>query len=201
MNVHDSLETITMKYFEKGHTFMSADSFHTQVERAARMMKNVYNFDDFVACINKSGIAVPMQASDFFDYKNLLSHGMDSDYPYVRQITTAQFRKGSTKLFWKEDFGSLTWNSGEFIQKSKRGLTRYLNVQSKGGPRGVTTTKAKDIRDKLSAVIPNTKMNFWLSLPTNDNSADLTINYDHLERSDKKDSSKNVDTVTTRSAK
>ena len=29
-----NMETITIKYFEPGHTFMSADSFHHQVEMA-----------------------------------------------------------------------------------------------------------------------------------------------------------------------
>ena len=28
VNVHDTISKITLKYFEKGHTFMSADAFH-----------------------------------------------------------------------------------------------------------------------------------------------------------------------------
>ena len=36
------LEKITLKYFEVGHSFMSADSFHHRVEKAAKRMKNIY---------------------------------------------------------------------------------------------------------------------------------------------------------------
>ena len=43
-----TLETLTFKYFEKGHTFMSADSFHHQVEDRNRRKKHLYDFNDFV---------------------------------------------------------------------------------------------------------------------------------------------------------
>ena len=33
--------TVTIKYFEKGHTFMAADSFHAQVEKGLRKKNNV----------------------------------------------------------------------------------------------------------------------------------------------------------------
>lgn len=39
--------TIEIKYFEPGHTFMSADQFHHQVETKLRNTK-VYDFDDYV---------------------------------------------------------------------------------------------------------------------------------------------------------
>ncbi|GFR65787.1 C-type lectin [Elysia marginata] len=41
-------QTVTLKYLETGHTFMSADSFHAQVETNMRRKKNVFNFHDFV---------------------------------------------------------------------------------------------------------------------------------------------------------
>ena len=39
-------ESITFKYFEKGHTFMSTDSFHAQVEKGMRSKKNIFDFND-----------------------------------------------------------------------------------------------------------------------------------------------------------
>lgn len=43
-----SAETITLKYFETGHTFMSADSYHHQVNDSLKKPKKVYDFKDFV---------------------------------------------------------------------------------------------------------------------------------------------------------
>ena len=62
-------ETITLKYFEPGHTFMAADAFHKRVEDEMRKMKNVLDFEDFKNCIAAQGIAIEMSADDFYDYK------------------------------------------------------------------------------------------------------------------------------------
>lgn len=43
-----STETITINYFEPGHKFRSADSFHHQVEESLKKLKKVYDFKDFV---------------------------------------------------------------------------------------------------------------------------------------------------------
>ena len=48
---HQSL----FKYFEPGHTFMSADNFHHQVERRMRQKKNVEDFQDFVDVVSTCG--------------------------------------------------------------------------------------------------------------------------------------------------
>ena len=58
MNLADirELETTTIKYFESGHTFMSADSFHHVVENEIRRMKFVEDFDEFRSIIDKRGV-------------------------------------------------------------------------------------------------------------------------------------------------
>ena len=40
--------SVTLKYFEPGHTFMSTDNFHHQLEQCMRQKKNVKDFLDFV---------------------------------------------------------------------------------------------------------------------------------------------------------
>lgn len=47
-------ETITIKYFEAGHTFMSADSFHHLVEKELKRNPKCYDFQDFVNVVNNS---------------------------------------------------------------------------------------------------------------------------------------------------
>ena len=51
-NVHD----VTIKYFEPGHTFMSADSVHAGVEKEMQKAPggSIYDFHDFVEIIKQS---------------------------------------------------------------------------------------------------------------------------------------------------
>ena len=47
-------ETIALKYFEKGHTCMSAHSKHKQIEKELKNMGKVYDFDDFKTNLSKA---------------------------------------------------------------------------------------------------------------------------------------------------
>ena len=64
----------TFRYFEPRHTFMSADSFHRQVEKSLKRMKKVYDFSDFVSCVqscNSGKVDVKeMRQEDFFTWPN-----------------------------------------------------------------------------------------------------------------------------------
>ena len=44
---------------------MAADSFHAQVEKKFRKMKNIYDFPDYMACVRAAGIAIELVAGDF----------------------------------------------------------------------------------------------------------------------------------------
>ena len=73
-----SLETITLKYFEAGHIYMSADSFHYLVEKEAKKMYNLYDFQDFLKCVSNVGRAVNINAEDFHKWEKQLSEGKNS---------------------------------------------------------------------------------------------------------------------------
>lgn len=45
-------QEITLCYFQPGHTFMSADSFHHQVENSLRKQKKTYDYPDFVKAVS-----------------------------------------------------------------------------------------------------------------------------------------------------
>ena len=63
-------DTITIKYFEKGHTFMSVDSFHHLVEKEMRKMTCLYDFDDFVSCVSNKGEVLTLDYSDILLFEN-----------------------------------------------------------------------------------------------------------------------------------
>ena len=58
--------TLTLRYFEKGHTFMCADSYHHSVEKAMKQKKNVYDISDFIECLNVDGQAAILSHNDLF---------------------------------------------------------------------------------------------------------------------------------------
>ena len=65
-----SLESITLRFNEMGHTSMSADSANHDNENAIRRKWFLYDFQDFVACVNDKGTAIIIDAADFIYYKN-----------------------------------------------------------------------------------------------------------------------------------
>ena len=95
-----SLKSITFKYFEKGHTFMSEESFHHQEEDKMRRKKYLYDFNDYVDCVDLSRKAFLMRPEDFFDFKSYQSKAKDTNYPNPSEVSEIWFRKGETKLFW-----------------------------------------------------------------------------------------------------
>ena len=66
VNQPDGPNSITLKYFTKGHTFMSVDSFHKRIEDAMKRMNEVCDWQDFVSCVNDAGTSLEMKVEDFF---------------------------------------------------------------------------------------------------------------------------------------
>ena len=65
-NITPYLNSITITFFEAGHTFMSADSYHHLVEKAMLEMKKVEDWRDFVTCLNQHGVALEISSTDFY---------------------------------------------------------------------------------------------------------------------------------------
>ena len=96
-------EEITMKYFEPGHTWMAADSFHRSVEQEMKRRKTVYDFTDFEDTIRcAKGIPLLMQPEDFKEFPSKQSRGAYTKYPLLDKIVVVKFTKGSSKMYWKE---------------------------------------------------------------------------------------------------
>lgn len=111
-----NLQKVTLKYFEPGHTYMSADSFHHRVENQVKKVRNLYDFRDFVNCVDRAGKAVIMKPSNFKAWKNELSQGKSSKLtrPLLDDVFVAEFRRGSYfKTSHDGDF-----KSSDFLKKN-----------------------------------------------------------------------------------
>lgn len=123
---------------------------------------------------------------NFYDCKNHLGTSKDTNYPYLADVSVFQARKGSTKMFWKNSHSEIEFESGEFLTKKYREMNSFFKLPNKVGPRGVTKSKLDEFLEKIGPIIPKERMEFWLNLPTNPESKDLTISYDHFERTGKR---------------
>ena len=84
-----------MKYFERGHTFMRADSVHGSIGRKMKCLE-ICTFQDFVDLCDKSGAKIKpitMQYHDFYEFvdghRNRKSKNIT--LPHLHSISVAEF--------------------------------------------------------------------------------------------------------------
>lgn len=145
-----NIETLEVKYFEPGHTFMSADSFHHQVELSLKRKKRVYDFKDFLNCVQNSNSKkvnlIEMQLQDFYEWKDLTSQYKLSKInprPYLHNMVHLLFEtRGKTvkyKNYFDEEFIELDFLLSKYVktdlilssQKQKlKGITKKESITS-----------------------------------------------------------------------
>ena len=111
--------TITFKYFEPGHTFMSADSFHHLIESDIRARKFLYDFQDFLSVIEENGQAMSMHSNDFTDYTSRKSDGKYTYHPLLDDVKVVQFQKGSIKCIGNQTSVKGISNQESFCKRKR----------------------------------------------------------------------------------
>lgn len=164
-----SAETITIKYFEPGHTFMSADSFHHQVEESLKRLKKIYDFEDFVHAVemcNKRRVNVKkMLLEDFQLWKNLSSISKvkkETPRVYISKLTEILVKRNEYELYFKVNSND-DWKKLDFLQKKY--ISNMPDPSIKPHPNGFERTKVENIMKNLGDIIPENRKQFWLELP------------------------------------
>ena len=93
VNQKSGPDTIAIKYFEKGHTFMSADSFHHLVEKEICKMKFLYDFDDFVSCVSNKEETLILGYSDILLFENCVSQGKFTNKPLLESVQCQVYKR------------------------------------------------------------------------------------------------------------
>ena len=174
--------SVTLKYFEPDHTFMSADNFHHYVEQRMREKKNVEDFQDFVDVVSSCGQSLVMKYYHFFDFpKGVSQANYIREKPKLEQVVQViKFERGSIKMFWKESHKSEKFKSSTFFQKRcERNIGKDFNrVMS---PRGVKPDKKENIIKVLCPHMKERSKSFWHNLEVNDTFVDLIDERDECE--------------------
>lgn len=166
--------TVTIKYLEKGHTFMGADHVHGLIGKRMRRSPEIVTFDDLTELIDKSGRnikPVVMNVDDFYFFtpenrqRKSKKHGT---LPLLADIVEVKFEQGSSKMFIKESFDS-DYSEIDFLKPK---FDRSVFPEKHNVPRGISTSKKRGILNLLGH-IPNSKKKFYAELVENDASEDL----------------------------
>lgn len=177
-----NMTTITLKYFEKGHTFMSADSFHHRVESSLGRKGKVYDFQDFYDAVNTSGSKVKVQelkVSDFYEWKDHTSQyklNKITPRPYLADMVEVRFERGKRTLTYKTDFKGDEMDLNFLLAKDfKMGIQKPM---SKLCHKGIQADRKSLLIKSLSGIIPLTRLQFWKDLPLASDSVDVASSSD-----------------------
>ena len=122
----NNIQTITLKYFEPGHTFMSADSFHHGVEKAMRKQPGgvVLDFEDFKGVIASSNSGrvnvVDRQCTNFLAWSSGHSVTKLKKVPNLSGMAIIQLRRGSRSMFIKMAHDEVEYTECDFLMKKVR---------------------------------------------------------------------------------
>ena len=102
---NSSFKTISLKYFEPSHTFMSADSFHQQVKQRMFQSKTVEDFQDFVKNVDSCGKSLLMNFNVFFEIpKRIIQAKYTCNKPKLEDVQVVNFVRGSAQMFRKTSY-------------------------------------------------------------------------------------------------
>ena len=165
-------EDITLKFFETGHTFMSADSFHHGVELEMKKGKggNVYDFPEFVDVVKKSNSGkvdvIVLDNEKVRAYKGGQSQvKLKKAKVLLGKMCVFQLRRGSRNLHFKTSHADDDFQQVDFL-KNAFSLDLPPKLRTEG--RGIPDAKKTDIVSKLCPMMPASRRSFWENMMIGD---------------------------------
>lgn len=165
-------ENVHLKYFEPGHSYMSADSFHHQVELSLKKQKKTYDFKDFTEAVqssNKSHATVKcMDINDIADWKNCSSITKINKLnprPYLREVSEIMFTKGKFSFSYRT-FANDLFIEVDVLQEKYKKNNNLMRPTFRSTPCGIAEEKKESIIKNLGPLMPDTRLPFWQDMPS-----------------------------------
>ena len=100
-------KSITIKYFEPGHSYMKADSVHGNIGKAWKKKSNIYDINELNELILKASRknkTLLMRHEDFYCFKDGAKQRKKNDdtFPKLNVLQVVKFQKGSKQIFYKK---------------------------------------------------------------------------------------------------
>ena len=158
----DGPHRVTVKYLERGHTFMRCDSIHGQISKRLQRAKNVYTFDDLILIIRSSStniLPIPMQVTEMRDWTSL--RDPHAKVPLLKDIRIAKFERGSLNMLVKPRLDMDSFKICCFLAIERAPPF----PQARQTERGVNRVKKQALLKTLLPLMPTVKSQFWRALP------------------------------------
>ena len=165
-----STSTIKIYYFEPGHTYMSADSFHHQVEMALKKQKKTYDFNDFEYAVKSSNSGkVDVNVIDhtsFYSWKDFKSVQklQKQNRILLKDIVCIKAERGKFILNFKTKLTDTQYQELDFLCKKNMKKDGIPIALPKIKPCGVAREKVESILQNLDQILPENRKLFWKNL-------------------------------------
>lgn len=173
---YTQVQELTLKFFESGHTFMAADSYHAAVEKKMKSKPPVtfHDFKDVLLSAEKKVEVLEMQPQDFFESQLQISQYTLNNLnprPYMENIKQVVIRKGSFVLNYAESLDSdAVLHSAMLFSKKQLKMVTLPNFDLVAGlkfkqePRGIEPERKTALLKVILPVIDDEKKEFWRTL-------------------------------------
>lgn len=173
-------EYIEIYYFEPGHTFMSADHFHHQVEQSLNPKKKVYNFEDYVKAVKNSNrqnvTAVEMTLDDFYEWRDAYSYykvSKTKPRPYLADMVYVRADRGSLTLKYRKEYSTSADEFNLDFLQAKFSKSGVPLPPKKSEYRGISKERKEKLIKNLGKLMPDHKLEFWETLAETDSETKL----------------------------
>ncbi|EDS27200.1 conserved hypothetical protein [Culex quinquefasciatus] len=172
-------KTLNIKYFESGHTFMAADSFHAAVEKQMKSSPPL-TYPDFEEVVHRSKRNVEvlsMGVEDFIELDfNISQYTLNQlkPRPYIDNIRLVQLTKGSLSFRYSDHVDACAEDliSCELFSKKQRktitapAYTLEKAFRRQQNPVGISSERKDTLINTISPLIEESKLIYWTSLAT-----------------------------------
>ena len=138
-------------------------------EKAFKKAKNLYDFSDYETALRSVGITLKMRPDDFLDFKSCLSQSEVSKKtrPLLADVYVAQFRRGSTNMYFKTGHAEGKFREADFLVKRWKDCmkmaTFFEKIPVKNSENSAQSRK-EDIIRKMGPLMPSDRLDFWRNL-------------------------------------
>nr|CAI5858334.1 unnamed protein product [Callosobruchus analis] len=156
-----NLKQLTIKYFEPGHSYMSADHFHQKVEMSMKRAKKIFDFDDFLPMAVKLTLWTLGSSTTGNDLSSKFK--LKKSNFYFKELVLAIFSRNNFNFKYKTAFEHEEYKVLDFLNNkaTKNGAEKpTARIRN----RGVDESRKNVIISTLKPIISETRLQFWKDL-------------------------------------
>lgn len=177
-------QEIIVRYLTKGHTHMTADGIHGNIEQKILRNRNIYDFKELVELVKNSRKNLEvLELKEFHLWQNKKRTTKKAAEDPLKgfllgNLVEVCFTRGSNCIKYKTDFDD-EYKELDFLQKKHcpTFTPKTLNI------RGISSEKKALILKDLVPLMPENRKFFWQTLPDSETSLDL-VDHEQLEAID-----------------